>query len=313
MATGICSCENPKYASLGRPNCVIKQSALAFPIIVPRFDANGDRNVIDTTSATVGADIQALIAASTAVGSRLYPFPRVENATFERTDTVYDEAPSGTKVKLPNVGGVRTFAFELWGNNGVHELQRQLSNLGCSDFDVYYVDVTGNLWGEKDNRTDANMHGYPVDVESFDFFKMYATDTTTGKIMVSFDLDQSACEENSYAITSGELGYNATTLTANQEAFQTLTAASATDITDVVYTGFGTANNRDDVEGLVIGDFTAYNVTADASITISSVTESATTPGTYTIVIPAQTTSDVLRISISKSGFVVNDATVAAL
>jgi hypothetical protein len=313
MATGFCSCENPNYSNMGRPNCDIIQSALAFPILVPTFDDNGDLNTIDTTSATLGADIQALIAASTAANERLYPFPRVENATFERTDTVYDEAPSGTKVKLPNVGGVRTWAFELWGKNSSYELQRQLDKLGCSDFSVFWVDVTGNIWGLKDNRTDSEMYGYRVDVESFDQFRMFATDTTTSKIMVSWDIDQSVCESLAYAITPGELGYNATTLSANQEAFQTLTAVSATDITDVVYTGFGTAGNRDDVEGLVAGDFTAYNVTADAAIVISSVTESATTPGTYTIVIPAQTTSDVLRISISKSGFVVNDATVVAL
>ena len=83
MGQVICSCDNPAFANLGRPNCVIEMKAVAFPIIVPRFKADGTRNTIDLTSATLGADIKALIQTSTALMERLYPFPRMENITFE--------------------------------------------------------------------------------------------------------------------------------------------------------------------------------------------------------------------------------------
>lgn len=212
MSNTICSCANPSFPVLGRPDCVLEMKAVAFPIIVPRFKADGSRNTIDLTSATLGADIKALISTSTATLERIYPFPRCENVNFERTDTVFETAPSTRKYKIANVGGVRTFRFELWSKDAVHNILRELKKLGCSDVDFFMVDVSGSLWGILDNPTDTVMRGYEMATETFDAFKDYATDTTVQKLMVSWDLDNAEAEENSYGISSEALGYSATTL-----------------------------------------------------------------------------------------------------
>jgi hypothetical protein len=177
--------------------------------------------------------------------------PRVENATFERTDTVFETAPSTRKYKIPGVGGVRTWAMELWGKDAVHTILRELKKFGCSDVDVYYIDVAGNFWGIKDSINATTIRGYEVSAETFDAFKMYPTDTTTNKLMVSFDLDNQECEENSYAITPDELGYKANTLEGLETGFTTLVELVDGTVTMDAYTAFGTAGNRDDIVGLV--------------------------------------------------------------
>jgi hypothetical protein len=57
----------------------------------------------------------------------------------------------------------------------------------------------------------------------------------------------------------------------------------------------GGVNDRGVLPNLVVGDFACYNVTDSSSVTITSVTENPT--GTYTFVIPTQTSAEVLRLT----------------
>ncbi len=310
MSTSICSCEKPSFGNMGRPNCVIEQKTMAFPILVPRFKPDGTRNTINVASPSLGADIQALISTSTAPELRLYPFPRVEEATWERTPTVYEEAPSNRKFKIDGVGGVYTLSFKVWGKDSAYQVMREALKFGCSELDFYYVDVAGNLWGIKDNVTDTVLRGYEMSTETFDSFVEFATDTTVQKGMFSWDIENTECIENSYCITSDELGYKATDLTPNQSAFQTAVAISATEIEVTVFTGFGSALNRDAVEGLVDPAFVVQNLTQS---TTPAVTSTETTPGVYTLTIAAQTTGDVLEISTTAAGYDVETVEVTAL
>jgi len=311
MATGICSCASPTFGSLGRPNCVIEMRTMAFPIIVPRYQADGvTRNSIDVTSGTLGADVQALLLASLDAQSRFYPFPRVEEPTFERTETVYETAPSQRKYKIQGQGGIYTLAFKTYAKDAVAAILKEAEKFGCSDFDFYYVDVAGNLWGELEGN---NLYGYMASAETFDAFMEFATDTTVQKMMVSWDLDSDVALSSSMALTPEDLGYKATTLEANIAAAQSLTAASATSIVDVVSTAFGSAATPDYLEGLVIGDFAVYNNTTAAAIVPDSVTE--TSAGNYTIDVTtaAPTTGDVIQVTITKAGYDVAVNTVVSL
>lgn len=311
MATGICSCAELSFGNLGTPNCVTKQGVMAFPIIVPRYKADGvTRNGIDLTSGTIGADIKAMLSASLAPEERIYPFLKVQNPTFERSETVYETAPSGDKYKIDGQGGVYTLAFELWDKSAVYPILKEAEKFGCSEFDYFYVDVNGALWGELDGTT---LYGYPCDSNTYDAFNDFATSTTVQKIMVSWDLDRDVALSSSFALTADDLGYKATTITPNIAASQALTAASATSIVDVVTTPFGSAVSPDYLEGLVIGDFTVYNVTTAAAITPDSITES--TPGNYVIDVTtaAPTTADVIRVTIVKAGYDVAVNTVVSL
>ena len=298
MSEIICSCENPNFPNTGRPNCVLEQRAIAFPILVPRYKANGDRNTIDLNSATLGDDIKALIQASTDLFSRLYPLPRMENVTTERTDTVYETAASTRKYKAPGVGGVRTFLMELWSKDAVNQILRELKKVGCSDVDFFLATVDGNLWGIMDNpETDTVLRGYEMATETFDAFKDYATDTTVQKIMLSFDLDNQECEENAFAITAEELGYSSTTLTGLIGATTASTALTTTTAKVTVSTGFGSAGSRGKVKGLLDANFSVVN-NGPGSPGAVAVTSVETADGEYTLTFAAQTNGDDVRVDI---------------
>lgn len=316
MGQVICSCENPAFPRLGRPNCVIEMRAVAFAIFVPRFKADGTRNTIDLSSATLGADIQGLIAASNAILERLYPTPRFENVTFERTETVYETAPSTRKVKIPGVGGVRTFKAETWSKDAVHQILRELKSVGCSDIDVYLGTVDGNLWGIIDDITTAEMRGYEMATETFDAFKEYATDTTTQKIMISWDFDNAECEENAYAITAEEMiatgGVKSTSLDPLIGATTTAVALTTTTAQVDVKTGFGSGAAAGSVVGLLTANFVANNLTTPGVVAVTSVPGAE--DGEYILTFAAQATNDIIQVDvINVAGYDVASTTFLAL
>ena len=307
MSEIICSCGDPTFGNLGRPNCVVEMKAIAFPIIVPRYKNDGTtRNSIDVTSLTMGAQILALLSASIPSTDRIYPFPRCENVNpNNRTETVFETAPSTRKYKIDGVGGVRTFMFELWGKNAAHQILRELNKYGCSDVDFYLVDVAGTIWGVKDDITSTTMRGYTMSTETFDSFKEYATDTTIQKAMIAWDMDNAECEENAYGITADELiatgGVSGTSLKGNISAFQALTVISNTTASDVVFSGFGTANDRDDIVGLLQANFTVENTDVPAGNIVTGVLEGP--DGTYLITTSAQTAGENHKVTILATGY----------
>jgi len=317
MSELICSCGDPRLGNMGRPSCVLEAKTMAFPIFVPRYKEDGvTRNTIDLTSATLGADIQALIQASANGYERMYPFPKVENVTFERTDTAYETAPSEKKFKLDGVGGVRTVAMELWGKDANYVMLRELKNYGCADVDMFIVDIAGNIWGIKDDINDTVLRGYAVQTETFDSFKVWATDTTVNKINVSFDLD-SECEENSYAIEKSELGYSATSLRGLQTGYSSNTEPTNGNVVTDLFTAYGSAGNRAEVIGVTAPTLTLYNVTTATAMTAPTGWAAvAGVDGQYTFAYTdaESTTGDVLRLSIvGVNGYDFADSTFTAL
>lgn len=309
----ICSCGNPKFGNLGRPNCIIEMKAIAFPIIIPRFDSNGDRNVINVMSATLGQDIQDMIEASNPSVDRIYPFPRCENVTEDRTETTYEVAASGRKYKIEGVGEVRSWNFELWGKDAAHQILRELKKYGCSEVDFFLVDIAGSMWGIKDDINGTEMRGYEMSTETFNAFKRYATDTTTQKIMIMWDVDNGECEENSYAVTAEESvatgGVKLTSLRGLQTAYQTLTELNSTTIQTEIWTGFGSASDRDDVVGLAPGGVsTAFTVNVNgAPIAISAANETADGIYSLTHVDGDINPTDDVVVKVTAPGYEVED------
>lgn len=314
MSGIVCNCANPEFGNSGLPGCSVEQKAMAFPIIVPRNGSNGQRNTIDVTSPTLGQDILDKLNAADP-RDRIYPLPRVENATFPRTDTAFEEAPSNRKYRLDGVGGVRTWMFELWAKAAVAGMHRELKKYGCVDLDALYVDIAGSIFGVKDSPTDTVLRGYELATETFDVFAEYATDTTVRKLMISWDLDTLECEENTYGITADELGYKATTLKGLLTANQTLTEPSDGVVNQVVRTTYGTAVTLDPVVGLDVSGATLslYNVTQDTAMTAPTGWAAvAGSDGEYTFnyLTAEAATNDVIRVAVDGApGYDVIDAT----
>jgi len=322
MASTGCICGTSAFPNMGTPNCTQEMLPMAFPILIPRWKADGTRNSIDVSSATLGADIQALITTATAVDERIYPFPRVQNPTIPRTDTAYETTANGDKFKLAGEGGVYSFLFELYGSESVFQLQRELKKAGCIDIDMYIATTDGALWGTKSSLTSTDLHGYMLSKETFDSFFNFPVPGARAKIMVSADVERSECIENSYVITSSEMidtgGVASTSLLANVSGFQTLVNPTplSTTIETKVYMGFGTAGSQLPIKGLVQANFT---INDDSDITQPSPIVQSSPPvespdGTYTLTVPTMTTTNIIRVSvIGAAGFDVADGTTNAL
>jgi hypothetical protein len=325
MSTGICSCGTPTFGNLARPNCVISQKALAFPIMIPRYKSDGSRNTIDLavdpltyldaegnagSFATLGAYIKDRIENSEwDAQERFYPMPRVENATFERTENVYEVAPSTTKYAT-GLGGVRTWNMELWGSDSAYQIYRELKKFGCSSLDVFYIDLDGAIWGIKDNDQNSVIRGYEMGSNTWDVFKQLATDTTVPKLNITFDLSNAECEENSYAITASELGYQATTLRGLISAWIAVDNTDLSTVVATVNTSYGSAQTTQKVVGLVDADFIVTNALG----TVLAHTGTVENPnGTYTISMTAPlTVTDAYTVKVVTPTYDVTNGTFTA-
>ena len=328
MSTGICSCGSPSFGNTGRPNCVIEQKVLAFPVIAPRYKKDGSRNTIDLAQdpltiadsngdtgnyATIGAYILDRVENTNwDAQDRLYPLPKVENNVVERTETVYETTPSGTKYKIDGVGGVISFSFQLWGKDSVAQIQRELNKFGCSDVDFFYVDIAGAMWGIKDDSSNCVIRGYEISADTWDVFKVWATDTTVNKLSISFDLDNDECVENSYAYTADELGYKATSL---KGLISARSISDNTDLTTVVVkveADNGSACDYYDVAGLTGANFEIANASAP-TVGLPNTGAVESPDGTYTVTMSsALVASDSYIVKVTASGYDVASSTFTA-
>jgi len=309
-----CVCGTPAGINAGVPGCTVEMGAMAFPVFEYKLDAAGVRNGIDVTSATVGADITAKILASTAVTSRLFPTVRVQNPTVSRTDTNYETTANGDKFKLDGEGGIYSFLFEYYGKDGVFQILREFKKMGCTDIVMYIATTDGNLWGTKDSVNGTMLYGYELSKETIDAYYQFAVPGAKARTMVSFDVDRDVCFENSYVITSAEMvatgGVKSTSFSPLITGNQAITNPTTTTFQVELYEGFGTANNRNDITGLLVGAFTVTDITAGLPGTPLTVLTAPESPdGTYLLTLSAPVTAaDIIKFEVTALGYDVIDA-----
>jgi len=89
-----------------------------------------------------------------------------------------------------------------------------------------------------------------------------------------------------------------------QVQIKAFASATSTSVKVVLDTDQGAITDLILVEGLAAGDFTLYNISDAASVSITSVSE---TLGQYTIVYSAQTAGDKMRMTAEKDGYKILD------
>lgn len=295
MAIG-CNC-NVGLNNTGRPNCVPLFSVTNNLIQVPLYDNDGNRNGIDLTAPVPNWNAVYVNAAD--ASQRWFPIPAFENVELPKADSQFEEANSGRKAFLRQ--GKRSFAGELWADDSTPTFLGKLQTARCVDFGVYIVDVNGNLIGSKEGNM---FYPIPVDNASWDPRFMFATDTTVQKIMLGFDFDRNFDESTMYMISAAEGLIDFSTLKGLVDIDLTIVSASTSAIDLTAATQYGTAYTPVVYQGATAtADWSVYNNTTLATITVSAVTEGPA--GTYQLSIGAGvSTGDDLTISVSKLGFV---------
>jgi hypothetical protein len=303
--SALCSC-GVSLQNTGTPNCIPVFGVTKQLILVPLIANDGTENSIDPTDTLNSAYVTALINQADD-SKRWYPVGPLKNVAGERADALMETFEDGSKVFIRQ--GVRSFTGLVL--KGGPELLNQLNSNRCSSFGAFMIDSNGSLYGKVKN--DDGML-YPVEIQADSFYNklMFTTDTTIQKIMISFEFGIDERDEDLRMILSSSFtGVNLANVRGLINAYVRVVSTGQTSMVVDVYNKYGDFINGSPVEGLLIADFASSvtetnskirNTTDGADVTLTTVTESTSQAGRYTLAYTSQTVSDVLQPYVKKNG-----------
>ncbi len=290
-----CEC-NESLGNTGVPGCQPLFKVTKKEIFVPTFDSTGARNSIDLTATFDQAFLDGKLNEADA-SKRWYPTPIIENVVSERAESAFDEAPSGNKDFLKS--GTRSESYEIRNQSGAYK--GQLDKARCFQVSKYVIDVDGSIRGMIDPNTTGFLFPIQIDNNSFDVNFNFQTDTTIGKLVVSYDYAQTEDDANLRMIAGSDITANLLSASGLLDINSTVTSITTTGFTVKLETIYGSASNLIVDQGLVIGDFSLAELSpTPGAVTLLTMTESPN--GTYAFTFAAQTSGDVLELTPSKSG-----------
>lgn len=261
-------------------------------LFVPLFANDGTRNKIDmSTTIDMTAHIQHIDKSK-----RFYPIQDLKDVELPVADAKFKTYKDGAKRKLAD--GIRSFKATMPEASSV--LIGKLQGVSCSKFGVYLIDIDGQLRGIK-SGTDL----YPVEIGGFNAMFKDATDDEVNEGMIEFDFDILLKVSQFWILSTTDLGVNPNELSGLVDANLTEVSSGATSTVLNISSDFGSgvATNPAPIVGLVTADFSAYNDTDSASVTLT-VAESTTVDGEYTLTYTSQTALDLVTIKVlPASGF----------
>lgn len=296
MSCKICECDlallNTKL-----PSCTSVHSVAKRVFIQSKYDSAGALNKIPTGTTLDSAYWEAAVNNADEL-ARIYPIEgEFKNVEHLREDSVYQDFNDGSSRFVRK--GAKTFTGMLLEFPAAY--LKTLDQFKCGDWNVYFVDCNGGLVGYGDSQ--EFMTGVPTEKNSFDANFMEGTDSEVPMLSFRVQWKSSTTDANIKYISASDIDFDLENLSGlldvvplkNDNTYG-YNVTSATEFTFSAMSLFGTK-----VTGLVLADFVLENETSASPIVITSVVESPS--GFYTVTIPAQTTNDVLRLNLNKTGF----------
>lgn len=290
----LCKCDNLGLGNTGLPNCQSLIGVDTKLYLVPTINSDGVRNFHDGSTTFDQTYLDGKINEADA-SKRWYPLPLVENQTSERAENVTETSAAGTVAFIKE--GVRTESFELWNQTPTYI--KALEAAKCTDFSVYAVDDNGNFVGMELNE-DGNLYPIRIDRGSFSAIYVKKTPTLTAKVVISWQWSQLEKDSNLSMVSASDITADVLGAIGLLDIFAEYSSITTDGFVVTLDSYYGAVNNKFKDQGLVVGDFTLFNDTQSAAVTITSVTEAPN--GTYTFVIPTQTSADSLTLTPSKNG-----------
>ena len=289
----VCNC-NLSFANTGEVNCKQLMSVARKIVLVPTYDSLGVRNTILPGDVLNAAFFSGKINNADPM-KRWYPTGYVDNVKDERAEPIMETLQSQKKLFVQD--GIRSFEGIIVEENNF--LVGQFLTFRCKAFSIYIIDKEGNIIGSYDG---TNFNPIQVDNDTFNALLVKTTDTTTQKVKLSFEFSRTENDEDLKMIAMSELtGVNPLLLTGLLDVNVATSSPTTTGFVATLTTDYGTFKTPIAVVGWLLANFTLYNVTDAASVTITSVVENPN--GTYTFAFTAQTTADVVRLSAVQAGF----------
>lgn len=256
-------------------------------IAVRMYADDGTRNQIDESDVINQAYVDALLQNADA-SKRWFPIGDFTNVTDERADPATESSSDGSNSVVQQ--GVR--AFQGWLRSYSPKYIENLDSFKCNSFGVYGIDACGNLIGSI-SKDGTKLR--PIRVNNSSWYARYvkASDTAVAKIQLNFEFSQLEQDKSLRIINENDMTAELLEVEGLKDMAGSVSGISTTGFVIALTLPWGQLS-KEDVVGLVAADFSLYNTTTASSIVITTVTEAP--DGTYTFVIPAQTSADVLRL-----------------
>lgn len=256
-------------------------------LIVPILANDGTRNSIDlSTTIDMTAKVQHLDPSK-----RFYPVNDLKDVELPTAESRFETAKDGSKFKLAD--GIKSFKATIYEAGSM--FASKLQGVSCEKYGVYLYDIDGNLRGVKD----GNLL-YPVEIGGWDAIFMDATDDNVSKIQIQFDFDILLKISRYWILSSTDLGVNPNDLLGLVDANLTEVSSGATSTVVTITSDYGSGLDALPIVGLVTADFSGYNDTDSASVSVT-VAESTTIDGQYTITYTSQTVADKVTFKVLPS------------
>lgn len=273
-------------------------------ILVPTWASDGTLNSIDTTQTLDKTYFDGFIN-NADLSKRWFPLPFMKNATNTRAESL-KETFDDQSVNIIQQG-VRKMVAKITEKDATPQLLGAIKMGRQIDMSVFLLDNDHSIVGKQGEE--ANKL-YPIRLDSNSLDPLYnpSTDKTTQVIDLMFDFHISEMDEDIRMITINEMDYDPTLLNGLLDITAIFTnPLHAGTFTVQLNTMFGTMINPLTDKGLVKADFVLKNITTNATITITTVTEKLDSitgqpTGVYDFVFPAQTASDVVQLIPTKAG-----------
>lgn len=290
----VCSC-NVTLGNTGTPNCYPVMGVTKKAFIVPYYDDAGSVNRIDLSTLTFDQTYLDGKINATDDSQRWFPLPEFKNVEDVKGDSLTESFNDGSVVFIQE--GARTFNAVMLKQSSV--FLGKLKEARCTEIGVFFVDQNGNFIGSQ--IEEGFLYPIKIDENTWNPVLMKSTDTTIQKIMLSFEFDRNELDENLRMITANSITADLLNSRGLLDVNAAYSAISTTGFTATMTLDYGNVLDPLKFKGAVLADFTLYNETTAASVVITSVTESS--DGVYDFVIPAQTSADVMTLTLSKNGY----------
>lgn len=280
-------------ANTGENSCRVLIAKAKGLILVPMVNSSGVTPSIADTVDVDSAYVTAKINAANKL-DRWFPVMNLKNVTEERGENEYFTYADGTREF--NRTGVRTASFTR--PSGTAQYTKKLRSWENANGGFYVVDENGGLRGMV--NASGELEPFPFEDNTFFVNLVVGSDTQkSSSIVITFDY--------SNLVDDGDMGVILTNTDINLLRIDglldidvTKTASTTTSLALTIDDGGGYFNDKTGVEGLLAADFALYNTTTAAAVTVITVTEP--TPSNYLVTFAAQTSADVMRVTITKTG-----------
>ena len=291
MAIELCSCADG-LGNTGLPSN--DNSRIKIPVAMYRmqtYDSTGAKNRVAGNTTVTQNYLDARLN-DVDVSKRWFPIMDITSVTTTRSEDVTVTLSNGVKEFIKE--GVRTFPFEIGGGPTI---AKQLKQGRCTEFSFFLVDECNKLIGM--DLGDTYLTPIRAAKGTFSVGYNFASDAPVREsIPITFDWH---AKEKDELLAFLEATADLADARGLLDISSTVTSITTTGFTIKLTDKFGPVGDKGVLTGLLVGNFALHNITDNLSVTITSVTEGVA--GTYVFVIPAQGTTEQLRLTPTKNGF----------